>query len=253
MLPTIESEWISKILTDPQFKLAVDTYMSLDAIDPDVYVKQHYQPMVDLGVDIDLDLFNREVDQYKDSFEPWGINNNKQNRFGLDLTGPETPIDSFPQPGNWPLDIWTAHHPDKPLFDATLTTPTKYFDKFKSLYPIYELFDGHIARTNVVWWNKGGEFHSHIDCVVERALNYRVWISNSTGTGHPLLFSDRNNSTEMKNVSDGLVPGRLYLLDTSVYHNGWAAQDNVYSMLMSLLPSASDIITDLINENNNVK
>lgn len=248
MLPTIESEWISKILTDPKFELAVQTYMSLDTIDPDTYLKQHYQPMVDLGVDIDLDLFNREVDHYKDNFQPWGINDDKRNRFGIDLTGPDTPIDVFPQPANWPLDIWTAHHPDKPFFDATLTTPTEHFYKFESLYPIYELFEGHIARTNVVWWNKGGEFHPHIDCIVNRAVNYRIWISNTTGQGHPLLFANRENSNGMKNVSDDLIPGRMYLLDTSMYHNGYATQDNVFSMLMSVLPSASDVITNLINE-----
>lgn len=244
----IESEWIKMIMYDPIYEKAREVLRSLPTIDRDTYIDIHYDPMIDLGIDIDLELFNQQVERSKAWFHPWGINDNKKNRYGVSLTDPTENYMAYPHPGCWPLDVWTGKHPNYPLFDSTLVDKNMWYDYFTALQPVYDVFSEHMARTNVTWWEKGGEFHTHIDCVVDQALNYRLWISNKTGDDHPLLFSNRDNTIDMINVSSTLKPGRLYLLDTSIYHNGRADVDDVFSMLMSVLPSATDTIKKLIGK-----
>ena len=219
---------------------------SLDVVDLDTYVGLHSTPMVDLNIDIDLNLFNQQVEQAKNNFQPWGINPDKKNRYGLTLTDPDKQFSDFPDPGNWPLDIWTYYHPNDPLCDATIKNPNRWYYHFTSLRPVYDLFDDHICRTNITWWDRGGEFHPHIDCTVDRAINYRIWMSNKTGEDHHLRFATRDTSDGMVNLSNSLKPGRLYLLDTSVYHNGFATVNNVYTMLMSLQPTATHTLKNLM-------
>ena len=237
-----------ELLSSPKYQKAREYLSGLETIPETKYLEIHKKPVQRLGVSIDLDLYNKQVRDVEDQFQSWGINNKKQDRYGLALTKPKFETDDYPDPGNWPLDIWTYHHPDQPLLDCDLTKRTKWFDYFTSLQPVYDIFDSHICRTNVTLWNKGGQFYPHNDVMTHSATNYRLWISNKTGKQHKLLIGNRKNTDNMVNFSDVLIPGELYLLDTSRAHHGIACEDFVSSMLMSVLPSATNIIEEMLND-----
>jgi hypothetical protein len=238
----------NELFTSPKYQKARDHFSSLETIPEDKYLELHKKPIQPLGLSIDLDLYNKQIEQAKDYFQPWGINKQKDNRYGLALTKPRFDTDDYPDPGNWPLDIWTYHHPDQPLIDCDLTEPTKWFDYFTCLQPLYDIFKDHICRTNVTLWNKGGQFYPHIDSKTDFASSYRLWISNKTGDQHHLLIGGRSNINNLVNFSNMLIPGELYLLDTSRVHHGIANEDFVSSMLMSVLPSATSIIEEMLND-----
>jgi len=238
-----------ELATLPQYQKARDHFASLETIPEDKYLQIHAKPIQRLGLSIDLDLYNAQVRKVEDQFQPWGNNPDKGNRFGLALTKPT--FDSverryYPDPGNWPLDIWTHEHPYLPLIDCDLTVPTRYMDYFTSIHPVYDIFKEHICRTNITLWNKGGQFYPHIDGKTSWATSYRLWISNKTGQAHELLIGGRDNEDSLVNFSDNLIPGELYLLDTTRVHHGIANEDFVSSMLMSVLPSATSIIEDML-------
>lgn len=241
------NEMHNEMFSSPKFKGAREHFSKLPKIPKETYLRLHKKPIQKLGVSIDLDLFNTQVAAVKDQFQPWGINSNKDNRYGLALTEPLFVTDEYPDPANWPLDIWNYHHPYQPLTDADFPVQNKWFEYFTSLMPVYDLFVPHISRTNVTLWNTGGQFYPHIDNFVDTATNYRLWISNKTGKQHQLLFGNRETDKDLVNCSDDLIPGELYLLDTTICHHGIATEDFVCSMLMSVLPSATEIIEELLN------
>lgn len=238
----------NELFTSLKYKKMRDHISHLETIPEDIYLKIHKKPIQQLGISINLNLYEQQLKAVEDQFQPWGINKSKQNRYGLALTKPKFNTDAYPDPGNWPLDIWNYHHPDEPLLDCDLTEPTPWLDYFTSLQPIYDIFNSHICRTNVTLWNKGGQFYPHIDVMTHSATNYRLWISNKTGVQHQLLIGNRENTNNMINFSDMLIPGELYLLDTSRTHHGIACDDFVSSMLMSVLPSATSIIEEMLND-----
>lgn len=243
------NEMHNEMFSSPKFKGVREHYHKLQKIPEETYLRLHSEPIKSLGISIDLDLFNKQVAAVEDQFQPWGINENKNNRYGLALTEPLFETNDFPDPANWPLDIWNYHHPNQPVSDADFPVHSKWFDYFTSLKPVYDLFMPHISRTNVTLWNKGGQFYPHIDNFVDTAINYRLWISNKTGQQHKLLFGNRETDKNLVNYSDDLIPGELYLLDTSICHHGIATEDFVCSMLMSVLPSGTEIIEELLNAN----
>lgn len=238
----------TELFTLPKYQLAREHFSSLDVIPESKYLELHQKPIQSLGLSIDLNLYNKQVREVESQFQPWGVNRDKNNRFGLALTKPKFETYDYPDPGNWPLDIWTHQHPNQPLIDCDLTEPTKWMKYFTCLQPLYDLFEGHISRTNITLWNNGGQFYPHIDAETHWATSYRLWISNKTGSQHKLLIGGRTNYDNLINFSEMLIPGELYLLDTTRVHHGIACEDFVSSMLMSVLPSATNIIEEMLND-----
>lgn len=241
------TEYVKDLLTSPKYKNFRDHVNNLTTIPVEVYDDIHKKSIQSLNTSIDLDMFENEVNQIKSSFDKWGINPHKTNRYGLSLTDPIKEYNVSPHPACWPMDVWSWNHPHDPLTDVDFVVPNKYFYHFKSLQPLYNTFGKHICRLNVVWWDKGGEFTTHKDVLHDNALCFRTWIANKTDSDHDMYFGARENPNNLELVSNKLTAGNLYLLDTSCYHRGEANADNSYTVLMSLLPSAEEIIRTLIN------
>lgn len=242
------SVYVNDLINSPDYYKFRDHLYDQPKIDEYTYTQIHSSPVQKLGISIDLELFNRQVKDLKDHFQQWGINPDKQDRYGIALTDPDVEYNTDPHPACWPLDIWCWHHPDDPLTDADFVIPNQYYYYFSSLEPLYEKFKDHICRLNITWWDKGGEFTTHRDVPEDNAVCFRTWISNETGTDHEMYFGGRDDPDNLELVSDKLAPGELYLLDTSCYHRGISNVDNSFTIIMSLLPSAQYMIKEMLDE-----
>lgn len=243
-------DWPQDLKTMEKYNGVMKHFSLKPRIDPKKYESMHQgKKFIPLNFTIDLELFNSEVFRLKNKFESWGIRKTELSRKGIALTETSEKVvhDYKSGPANWPLDVWNWYHPEKPLADVDFNSVSKYSRQFKSLQEILSTFDGHLGRTNVTWWNSGDYFNTHFDVDLDHPINYRLWLSNYTGNEHKLFMGERSPDRNMTQISNEMEPGRLYLIDTSRYHKGEATVDNVFSLLMTLQPSATNLLEKLLN------
>lgn len=242
-------DWAQDLMIGKKWEGVMKHFFSKPYIDSTVYNTIHsdleFRP---LNFTVDLEKFNSEVISLKDKFESWGVRKTELSRKGLALTDTKTKVkhDYESGPANWPLDVWNWYHPDKPLADVDFDQLSKYARHFESLKEIMDTFAPYLGRTNVTWWNNGDHFTKHFDVSIERPVNYRLWMSNHTGHEHELWMGGRDKNDPMTQISLDMEPGRLYLIDTSRYHAGGATVNNVFSLLVTLKPSATDLLYRLL-------
>lgn len=201
------------------------------------YKVLHKQFLTPLDLQIDVDAFIKEIQQYDKFFEQWGTEYRHMPRFGLALinqNGVMTPKD----PINGSLYEWNKNNPDRPLLESDCRTPTKAME-MNSLKPL-EIFKNYWYRSNILKWYQDAEFKPHIDTILPSPW-LRLW-----GATDPSLIQLRywsESLQEMVVVTD-IQPGRIYLIDTSIVHDA-KSFGKVFQFFLSVNPICSKKIRAL--------
>lgn len=204
----------------------------------DKYYGLHTQNLVPTNIKIDLDLFHKEIKNYQDKFQQWGPMHTDLPRTGMPLTMPKENIpDVYPNPANWPMDVWNIHNPDFPLVDASFTEPTGEFKEMESLSPLM-VFKDYFARCNLLRWHNGARFYPHLD-VFYPFHNLRLWGTNDPDTYH-FMFWDPKKSKYIR--EENVEAGRIYVADTEKWHHAYSTGDYNYTFFIALQVNAYDKI-----------
>lgn len=230
-----------KLSNWPEWKYFRFMSEARDRLPEEKYREIHTQNLVPLDINIDCDLFEKEIEQYDHLFEQFGPTHTDLERYSLGLTDLEEPIDMKPSPVNWPMDVWCLEHPDNPLFDTDFRYPNEVMKSMDSLKPM-DVFENELARCTILKWNTGAHFKPHIDVTIPPA-NLRIWGTNDPDNNHFCFWDDEaQDYIEEKNVERG----RLYLADTAKWHHAYSTAEKVYTFFFALQVSSFDILKKLI-------
>jgi hypothetical protein len=210
-----------------------------DYVSADDYKRIHPQPLAPLDLDIDCDQFVKEIEQYSSHFYQWGTQHQHLPRYGLALVNQDGILKAN-DPINGSLYEWNSTHPDQPLLESDCVAGTEVLG-VPSLSPL-SVFNGHWCRSNIFKWHRGAEFYPHIDAVVPSPW-IRLW-GTTNPQGLDVRFYD-SESQQMK-IAQGIEPGKIYVIDTSIVHDAVSKDDNTYQFFLSVLPSAYQTILRLL-------
>lgn len=198
------------------------------------YKSLHTKPLVGVDIAIDTEKLREQLANY--TFQPWGKTHLELPRYGLALVNCSgLLVDNDPINGS--LMAWNKEHPTTPLIETDCTKPTEVL-AIPALKPL-QVLQGFWCRSNVLKWNKGALFLPHIDtCLPSPWL--RLWMATE---GVVVRFYNEH-SGELESLD--YEPGRLYIIDTSLVHDAYAVQDNVYQLFLSVNPDCFDLIRSLV-------
>lgn len=205
-------------------------YISQPAIETLEYNKLHTAPIVETDIDIDIEQFKLEIEQYKDKFSHWGETHKSFPRFGLPLVNLTGSLNEENDPSRMPLDEHFMIHQDKDniTMDHEILTKTEVCD-LPSLKPLMDVFAQYLCRSAILKWDSMGHFKKHID-VTKPAPNLRLWGTTS-------------NEMQLKmggNIINNIKPGKIYIFDSSLEHEAHATGNNVYQFFIGLTIDAYD-------------
>ena len=204
-------------------------------VEDEDYRRLHPSFLTPLDIKIDPKLFNEQIKEYEQSFEQWGNDHQQLPRYGLALVNQDGVLKNS-DPINGSLMAWNRDNPTQPLIETDCVVPTKVLN-LSSLNPL-RVFDGHWCRSNVFKWNNGAFFYPHIDTIVP-SLWIRLWATTSPD----VVVRYYDATTERLVEVNDIELGRIYVIDTSIVHDAYATNDNVYQLFLSVVPSASGLIT----------
>lgn len=199
------------------------------------YRKLHTKPLVGTSIAVDTTKLCEELAKY--SFVQWGNNHTHLPRYGLALVN-QTGLLVDNDPINGSLMAWNKDNPDTPLIETDCTKPTEVMS-ISSLEPL-RIFDGYWTRSNVFKWDKGALFLPHIDTCVPSAW-LRLWMATE---GVVVRFYNESTG-ELESVD--YEPGRLYIIDTSLVHDAYATEDNVYQLFLSVNPDCFGLLCSVVD------
>jgi hypothetical protein len=209
-----------------------------DFVNETDYKRIHKTFLTPLKINIDVDLFLTEIEQYSRHFEKWGSTHSELPRYGLALVNQDGKLKSN-DPINGSLYEWNEKHPDHPIIESDCKLPTEVI-QLKSLTPL-SVFHGMWYRSNILKWESGAEFKPHIDTVLPSPW-FRLW-GTTDSKNTVIRFCDHNTKT-MKDYSN-IESGRIYLIDTSVVHDAYSTGD-VYQFFLSVNVASSNKLESLI-------
>lgn len=198
------------------------------------YYRLHSSPLTPTTIKIDTELLKKEVSEYK--FVQWGKNHTHLERYGLALVNQSGELIED-DPINGSLMAWNQQNPDKPLIEIDCRTPTEVMN-ISSLSPL-KVFDNYWTRSNIFKWNKDAYFLPHIDTSVP-SLWLRLWM----GTEGVVVRFYNEETKELEQLQ--YEPGRVYVIDTSIIHDAYATEDNVFQLFLSVLPSSFNIVLETL-------
>ena len=205
-------------------------YISQPAIDELPYMELHTDPIVETNINIDIEQFKLEIEQYKDKFSHWGETHKSFPRFGLPLVNLTGSLEEENDPSRMPLDehFMRFQNIETMTMDHEILTKTEVCD-LPSLKPLMDVFGQYLCRSSILKWDAMGHFKEHVD-IVKPAPNLRLW-----GT----------TSAEMQLKMDGKIinnikPGKIYIFDSSLKHEAHATGNNVYQFFIGLTIDAYD-------------
>jgi len=213
-----------------------------DVIDNDEYKKFHPQPLTPLDIKIDCKQFMTDIQSYNNYFEQWGTTHTHLPRYGLALVNEHGVLHNN-DPVNGSMMAWNKQHPNTPFLDLDFTTPTPVMN-MPSLSPM-RVLDNHWCRSNIFKWNAGAEFYPHIDTIIP-SLWFRLWACVNADDLHVRFYDE--DSGQMKDV-DGIEPGRLYIINTTLVHDAYTGADDTYQLFLSVKPSAREVLRSKICRN----
>lgn len=187
-----------------------------------------------LKLNIDLDLFKKDIDNFKHYFRVWGENHLEFPRFGISLVNQTGSLDDEIDPACYPLDEWWKKYPGKPYWDHDFIKPTPLlncscFDVLNSIKP-------YMIRSNILLWHNTGHFKPHVDMIKDRITHLRLWGVSSKD--YKLIY-ENGECTDWE-------PGKLYLIDTVPRHWAEATGDNVYTFFIAVRLTALDVLYNLM-------
>mgnify|MGYP001027580429 CR=1 FL=1 len=212
--------------------------MQLTWINAEQYHKLYSSNFVELPIQIDMDLFEKQIEPYKDKFRNWGETHvDSMFRKGISVVNMTGNIDDEVDPCCYPQDQYNKLY-GTDYFDNHYTKPTEIlnlscFDPLEPLKP-------YMIRSAILWWKKGSHFKPHIDTELP-CVYLRVWATNNPAAYNFTYFDGTNHTTP------AWKPGQLYLADTVKKHYAEALDDNVYTLFFNFDATAYDLLMDLKN------
>lgn len=204
-----------------------DKFFSLDTIGIRKYKKLYNQPLRKTKLKINVVDFVNEIQQFKTCFQKWGNKTDKGQRWGLPLVN-ETGIIDEPDDTIRPLDE-LYFETGKLLMDVDITEKTVAC-MIESLTPLRKLYP-YLIRSAILKWNYSAGFSRHRDMELP-ANHFRLW---GTCSEKMILKID---DQEMRDIE----AGRIYLIDTSKFHEGLSRQNHLYQFFLGVNLDAYDTL-----------
>ena len=207
-----------------------DKFFSLDTIGIRKYKKLYNQPLRKTKLKINVVDFVNEIQQFKTCFQKWGNKTDKGQRWGLPLVN-ETGIIDEPDDTIRPLDE-LYFETGKLLMDVDITEKTVAC-MMESLTPLRKLYP-YLIRSAILKWNYSAGFSRHRDMELP-ANHFRLW---GTCSEKMILKID---DQEMRDIE----AGRIYLIDTSKFHEGLSRQNHLYQFFLGVNLDAYDTLESI--------
>ena len=229
----------------------------LKTLPEEEYEKLHKVNLQPTKIKIDILQFLSEIGKYKDRFWSWG--DKFEGRFGLPLVNMNGAIDNEVEPSCWPLDRWNfvkLGYNDTPedftkfytsplnmstmVNETDFTSPTEVMDldSLKVLAPIKK----YMVRSCILKFHTRAHFKPHIDTWKDKSPWLRLW-----GTTDPesvklryksddgeYIWNDIKKKYECYMPEEKVEPGRLYLHDSSIWHDAISYAENTYQFFIAL-------------------
>lgn len=241
------------------YKLTQGMYKHLPFMHEKDYENLHTKNLQPTNIKIDVDLFLFEIEKYKKFFKHWGDKFHEFGRYGLPLINTNGAIDNDKEPSCWPLDRWNfvnLGYKDTPedftkfytssfdmgnmVNETDFTIPTEVMN-LSSLKPL-EKIKKYMIRSCILKFHTLAHFKPHIDTWKDKSSWLRLW-----GTTHPETVKLRYKSegeklvwNDIKKEYESYIPernieaGRLYLHDSSIWHDAMSFEDNTYQFFIAL-------------------
>ena len=234
MLEVIYQTWPQfKDLPEEKVIRWYETYKAQETIDNEKYFNLHSSSLVPTSILIYINLFHNQIEKYRGKFSRWGVNHTNFPRYGIPLTNLTGSLEEENDPSRMPLDEHFMYHQDKYIIhDNDVTVHTEICD-LSSLNPLDQI-KPYLVRSSVLRWDAMGHFKPHIDVELP-APNLRLW-----GTTNPNMFLKINGQL----IKD-LEPGRIYIIDTSKIHEGWATENDVYQFFIGCNIESYDTLVNI--------
>lgn len=205
-------------------------YISQPTVSEEDYHRLHTEALVATDIDIDIPSFRKEIEKYDEHFSRWGNTHLNYPRFGLPLVNLTGTLDDPKDPSRMPLDEYFIEYStaDDVLLDHEILEKTEVYD-MASLQPLTEVFGEYMCRSAILKWDIMGHFKEHIDVTVP-APNLRLWGTTS-------------NKMQLKiggKIINNIIPGKIYIIDTSLVHSAHALEDGIYQFFIGLTIDAYD-------------
>ena len=211
-------------------KMFYDKFFKLPTIGKRQYKKLYNQPLRKTKLKINVVEFVNEVQQYKTCFQKWGNKKDKGQRWGLPLVN-ETGIIDEPDDTIQPLDE-LFFEKGKLLMDVEIREKT-IACMMESLQPLRKLYP-YLVRSAILKWHWGAGFARHRDMELP-ANHFRLW---GTCSEKMVLKID---DQEMRDIE----AGRIYLIDTSKFHEGWSKQNHLFQFFLGVNLDAYDTLESI--------
>ena len=210
------------------------------SLDKQQYESFHTDNLIPLDICIDIDLFEKQMDEWSLAFRQWGIKHTHRPRYGAPLVNLNGSMHNNPEPVCYPLDQWNAVLPEQErIYDPMIQTPTEMlnlscFDPLNDLKP-------YMYRSCILKWHEGGLFYPHTDTWLPSDI-IRLWGTNDPENMLLQFDKDRKSCSppDVTSMDYELVPaqniqaGRLYIIDTHVIHDAQALGNNVFQFFIAL-------------------
>ena len=207
-----------------------DKFFSLDTIGIRKYKKLYNQPLRKTKLKINVVDFINEIQQFKTCFQKWGNKTDKGQRWGLPLVN-ETGVIDEPDDTIQPLDE-LYFETGKLLMDVEITEKTVAC-MMESLTPLRKLYP-YLIRSAILKWIYSAGFSRHRDMELP-ANHFRLW---GTCSEKMILKID---DQEMRDIE----AGRIYLIDTSKFHEGLSRQNHLYQFFLGVNLDAYDTLESI--------
>tara|TARA_R100000152_G_C6775641_1_gene204185 strand:+ start:629 stop:1711 length:1083 start_codon:yes stop_codon:yes gene_type:complete len=248
------------------------------------YGELHTSNLRPLSIKIDVEYFKLEMEEFLKYGKPWGDRYIEYPRNGIPLINLNGQLTNDPEPACYPLDRWNWIHSslydknndqseenkinfsdflfnvsqfedDDFLFETGFSQPTPLLD-IKSLNSLNEL-KPHMVRSCVFHWGTLAHLKPHFD-TWHPSRWLRLW-----GTTDPekvkIRYKKENSSKknfynshfekwEYYEPIENVEAGRLYLHDSSVWHDAYSMGEDTFQFFIALnLNSIPVLKTYLMN------
>ena len=236
----------------------------MNYISEEDYERLHTQNLVPLDININVKDFLEDMNEYDSHFYQWGDKFTDLPRYGLPLVNENGRMDNDPEPVCWPLDRWNFVNlgyndtpedftrfyknvqnnidTEKLQLETYFTRPTSALN-MKSLEPLNDI-KPYMVRSCILKWHTKAHFKPHYD-TWHPVKWLRLW-GTTNPDGMYLRFKSEdttdgfcnwNETTQEHEIyvaEENIEAGRLYLHDSSIWHDAMSFEDNTNQFFIAL-------------------
>lgn len=230
-----------------------------ECLTQDEYYKYHHQNLIPTHIKIDVDLFKKEINQFK--WQRWGDLHHEFPRFAVPLVNDDGLFHND-DPACYPLDRYNfllkyPHYKNKDLDEKKIIEWHQYLDSITDINSIIneryftkptpalnisslnelKSLQSYLYRCCIFKWDYLGHFKKHIDSWLP-VYWIRLW-----GTTDPDGLVLRYEKDDGKMIAEtNIEAGRLYLHDSIKPHEALSYKDDVYQFFICMKISALKVL-----------